>query len=120
MGRDFESYRGTRKWGINLKTVLAGGQRTTPIDHAASQAAGYTVFDEERSYSQQNPAYFRTDLRLSIQWNRARHSSTLSLDIQNITNRLNVYAQWYDSDKGEVVTHYQSGLIPILNWKIEF
>lgn len=120
MGRDFESYRGTRKWGVNLKTVLAGGQRTTPIDHAASQAAGYTVFDEDRSYSQQNPAYFRTDLRLSIQWNRARHSSTLSLDIQNITNRLNVYAQWYDSDKGEVVTHYQSGLIPILNWKIEF
>lgn len=120
MGRDFVSYRGTRKWGINLKTVLAGGQRTKPIDHAASQAAGYTVFDEDRSYSLQNPAYFRTDLRLSIQWNRSHQSSTLSLDIQNVSNRLNVFAQWYDPDKGEVVTLYQSGLIPVLNWKIEF
>jgi hypothetical protein len=69
---------------------------------------------------QQNDPYFRADLRLSLRWNRPRLTSTLSLDIQNLTNRLNVYGNWYDSEKGQVVTSYQSGLIPILNYKVEF
>lgn len=120
LGRDFALSGGARKWGIHLKTVLAGGQRRTPIDEEQSRALGYTVFDDDRAFAIKNPAYFRTDLRLSMQWNRRKHSSTLSLDIQNLTNRLNVYNQWYDADKGEVVTNFQTGLIPVLNWKIEW
>ena len=119
VGRDFNTRQAYRKWSVNLKTVLAGGQRTTPIDLEASRQAGYTVFDEERSFSQQNPMYFRTDLRISIQWNRRKHSSTLSLDIQNVTNRLNQFAQWYDVDQEKIIVLHQTGLIPILNWRID-
>ena len=120
LGRDFVSKGGARTWGVHLKTIYAGGQRRTPIDVEQSRIKGYAVFDEDRSFSIQNPAYFRSDLRLSIKWNRRHHSSTLSLDIQNLSNRLNVYNQWYDEDKAEVVTSYQTGLIPVLNWKIEW
>ena len=81
---------------------------------------GYTIFKEEDAYSLQNPAYFRTDLRLSIKWNRRKATSTLSLDIQNLTNRLNIYNQSFDEEKGSIITNYQAGLIPILNYKIEF
>ena len=119
-GRDFESARATRVWGINLKAIIAGGQRTTPIDEEASRNVGYTVWDEWNAYSKQNSAYFRTDLRVSIKWNRRKHTSTLSLDIQNLTNRLNVFNQWYDSEKGGIQTNYQNGLIPVINWKLEF
>ena len=62
----------------------------------------------------------RADLRLSIKWNRKRLTSTLSLDIQNLTNRLNVYGERFDSDKKELVTIYQNGIIPVLNYKVEF
>lgn len=120
IGKEFETYRRTRSFGINLKTIWAGGQRTTPINVEESQAKGYTVFDEQRAYSLQNPDYFRTDLRLSMKWNRKGFTSTLSLDLQNVTNRLNVFNQWFDSQKGEVTTNYQTGLIPVLNYKIEF
>ena len=92
-------------------------------DHADRQAStekGYTVFDEQQAFTLQNPAYFRADLRLSLQWNRKNRTSTLSLDIQNLTNRLNVSNQRYDEEKQTVVNTYQTGLIPILNYKLEF
>lgn len=119
-GRDFESSKKNKIFGVNLKMILAGGQRTTPIDEESSREKGYTVWDEANAYTLKNPAYFRTDLRLSIKWNRRKHTSTLSLDIQNLTNRLNVFNQWYDSEKGGLQTNYQAGLIPVLNWKLDF
>lgn len=119
-GKDFVSERKRRTYGINIKTIYAGGLRTTPIDLEASQQLGYTVLKEDQAYSLQNPAYFRADLRVSVKWNRKRLTSTLSLDIQNLTNRLNVYNQRYDSDEFKLVTSYQTGLIPILNYKVEF
>ena len=109
-----------KTFGINLKTIYAGGFRTTPIDIEKSRAEGYTVYKEKEAFSLQNAAYFRTDLGLSIKWNRKHHTSTLSLDIQNLTNRLNLYNQSFDEEKGEVVNNYQTGLIPVLNYKIEF
>lgn len=119
-GKDFLSANKLRTFGINIKTIYAGGYRTTPIDRERSMLEGYTIFKEEEAYSLQNPAYFRTDLRVSIKWNRRKVTSTLSLDIQNITNRQNFYNQSFDEEKGSVVTNYQAGLIPILNYKIEF
>lgn len=119
-GKDFVAPRRHRTFGINLKTIYAGGLRTTPIDLAASQQQGYTVVDEQAAYSLQNPAYFRADLRVSLTWNRRRLTSTLSLDIQNLTNRLNIYNQRYDEDTHTVVDNYQTGFIPVLNYKIEF
>lgn len=120
IGKEFETYRKTRSYGLNLKTIWAGGQRTTPIDLAQSLEKGYTVFDEYRANSLQNPGYFRTDIRLSMKWNKRGITSTLSLDIQNVTNRLNTLYQWFDEERREIVTHYQTGLIPVLNYKIEF
>jgi len=119
-GKDFVSASNHRTFGINLKVIYAGGLRTTPIDLAASQQNGYTVYKEQEAYSLQNPAYFRTDLRLSVQWNKKYLTSTLSLDIQNLTNRLNVYGDYYSHDDGKILTAYQTGFIPILNYKIDF
>jgi hypothetical protein len=31
-----------------------------------------------------------------------------------------VYGQWFDDEKNKVVTSYQNGLIPVLNYKVEF
>ena len=119
-GKDFVNKRKAKTFGVNLKTIYAGGMRNTPVDFAASQQKGYTIFREKEAFTLQNPAYFRTDLRVSIKWNRKNFTSTLSLDIQNISNRLNVFSQGYDEEKNEIITYYQTGLIPILNYKIEF
>ena len=119
-GKDFISGRKSKLFGLNIKTIYAGGLRTTPIDAEQSRINGYTVFIQKEAYSLQNPSYFRTDLRISYKWNRHKRTNTLSLDLQNVTNRHNVYNQWFDKETEKVVYSYQNGLIPILNYKVEF
>jgi hypothetical protein len=118
-GKDYVSADKRRTFGINIKTILAGGFRNTPIDLAKSQQQGYAVYRLKEAFTVQNDAYFRTDLRVSIKWNRKNLTSTLSLDLQNLTNRQNVYNIVYDRFKKTLKTNYQTGLIPILNYKVE-
>jgi TonB dependent receptor/Carboxypeptidase regulatory-like domain len=119
-GKDFVNTGKHKTFGINIKTIYAGGLRTTPIDLLASQQNGYSVYREKEANSLQNPAYFRTDIRLSMKWNRKHLTSTLSLDFQNVSNRLNVFNQSYDKESNKIITNYQTGIIPILNYKVEF
>lgn len=109
-----------RVLGINFKIIYSGGYRTTPIDLPASQQEGYTIYKEKEAFSLQNEAYFRPDCRISIKWNRTRLTSTLSLDIQNMINRKNISNQSYDLLKNTTVTNYQNGIIPVLNYKVEW
>jgi hypothetical protein len=44
----------------------------------------------------------------------------LSLDIQNATNRQNIYGKYFDPLTGKTKTAYQTSLIPILSYKLEF
>ena len=119
-GKEFVSRNSRRTLGINIKSVYAGGYRTTPINIDQSTIEESTVYYQDRAYTQQLPAYFRTDIRVSMKWNRKRLTSTLSLDIQNVSNRQNVYDRFYDVDTKTIKTYYQSGILPILNYKVEF
>jgi outer membrane receptor protein involved in Fe transport len=119
-GKDFPSPNGRRTIGANIKMIYAGGFRYSPIDFNRSIDEGYTIVDQEKAFSLQNPGYFRTDVRLSITWNRKSLTSTLSLDIQNVSNRQNIFNQYFDPFKGKIVNSYQTGIIPVLNYKVEF
>ncbi len=119
-GKEFPLAGQKRVLGINFRVIYSGGYRTTPIDLPASQQEGYTIYKEKEAYSLQNAAYFRPDCRFSIKWNRQRLTSTLSLDIQNVINRKNIFNQDYDLLKNTTVTNYQNGIIPVLNYKVEW
>lgn len=119
-GKEFVHPSNRRSFGVNLKFIYMGGFRETPIDLAASKQAGYTIYRESEAYSLQLPAYYRGDLRVSMKWNRQHHTSTLSLDVQNLTNRLNRWGRGYDAFSGELKDYYMTGIIPVLNYKIEF
>ncbi|GAA0878377.1 carboxypeptidase-like regulatory domain-containing protein [Algoriphagus jejuensis] len=106
--------------GINLRSIYGGGLRATPIDLEASIEDNETVHDESRAFEEQNPAYFRTDLRVSLKWNRPKSTSTLALDIQNVTNRKNIYGSYFEPMSGEIETAYQTPMIPLISYRIEF
>ncbi|WP_290709059.1 TonB-dependent receptor, partial [Flavihumibacter sp. CACIAM 22H1] len=120
MGKEFVHPGNRRSFGANIKIIYAGGFRDTPLDEEATLELGYAKYRDEAAFTIQNPAYFRTDIRLSMKWNAARMTSILSLDIQNLTNRQNIYGKYYDSVKGKITTSYQAGLIPVLAYRIEF
>lgn len=112
--------RKTNQLGFNIRLIYAGGNRFTPIDLPRSAEEGSTYRDWSRSYADQLPNYFRADVRLSYRKNRKNTTSTISLDLQNASNRQNIWNYYYDSDDNEVKSIYQLGLIPILNYRLEF
>ncbi|MBX2947222.1 MAG: TonB-dependent receptor [Cyclobacteriaceae bacterium] len=109
-----------RVLGVNLRSIYSGGLRTTPINLEESVARGETVRYEERAFEEQNPAYFRTDLRISLKRNKPKSTHTVALDIQNVTNRKNIFGKYFEPLSGQVTTAYQTPLIPVLSYKIEF
>lgn len=105
---------------VSLKGTWAGGQRSTPIDMVQSDLEGYTVRHEDLAFSEQWNDFIRYDFKVSLTRNRPKATHTIELDIQNATNRLNVVGDYYDWDTGEVETFTQLGLVPVLNYRVEF
>ena len=120
-GKDFIiGHTKKRTLSLNAKTTFAGGQRTSPIDITRSEIEGYTVRNDQLAFSEQWDDYFRFDFKISLTRNRKKASHTIELDIQNVTNRLNVVGDYYDNESGEVETFTQLGLLPVFNYRIEF
>jgi hypothetical protein len=106
--------------GFNVKLIYAGGYYDNPIDVAASQLAGHTVYDEAKAFTAKMPDYFRADIRLSLKRNYTKWTSTVSLDIQNVSNRKNVFNKYYNAETNAVEYNYQAPLIPVLSYRVEF
>jgi hypothetical protein len=99
--------------GLSLKVTNIGGRRLTPLDLARSAAEGRSVYDIERAFTEQQPDYFRSDLKLSYR-KEFRHSSLeIALDLQNLTNNKNIFSQTYDKRTNKIVTNYQQGFFPV-------
>ena len=123
-GKDFAvGTKGNKTFGINAKFVLAGGQRFTGIDEAAS-IAGQTEVFSTTPFKEKVKAYYRFDLGINYQWNKTKTTHNLSLNIQNITSRINTTELDYFFDKlnNRIVTtkSEQNGLIPVLKYSINF
>jgi hypothetical protein len=123
-GKDFAvGTKGNKTFGINAKFVLAGGQRFTGIDEAAS-IAGQTEVFSTTPFTEKIKAYYRFDLGINYQWNKTKTTHNLSLNIQNITSRINTTEldYFFDELTNRIVTtkSEQNGLIPVLKYSINF
>lgn len=105
--------------GFNAKVKFGGGNRYTPVDLVASQAEGETVWSEDY-FSEKVKDYFRVDIGFSYKMNRAKAIHTLLIDIQNVSNRQNVFTQRYNADTQQIDYWYQTGILPVFNYRIEF
>ncbi|MBK9671943.1 MAG: TonB-dependent receptor [Bacteroidetes bacterium] len=112
--------RKSRVIGFNLKALYVGGFRYTPIDLNASINKGETVVDDNKTFQEKNPDYYRLDIRISVKRNYKKLTSTVALDIQNTTNRKNVGGQYFNNKTGEINYWYQTPLIPVLSYRLEF
>lgn len=119
-GKEFRV--GKKKQNIisaNIRGMLRGGYRTIPVDLAASIAEGKDVRDYDRAFETKTPDYFRIDMGISYRQNKSKWSWILSLDIQNLTSRYNVWGEYYDVERETVEQIYMVGLLPVLNFKVE-
>jgi len=117
MGRD-----GRNAFTIDIKFTQSGGRYYTPVDIAASNATGYEQLDESRYNDLQFSNYLRFDTRFGIRLNSAKRklSHTFYLDIQNVTNRDNVFIQRYNRDRKAVGVVNQVGFFPDILYRLQF
>jgi hypothetical protein len=109
-----------RMIGLNSKIIWTGGKRVVPLDLQASIAEGKAVYQTDQLYTRKTPDYFRIDIGLHLHFFREKSEHILSFDIQNVTNRENAYAEEYDPDTESIVYYPLAGIIPILNYRVEF
>lgn len=105
---------------LNAKVIWSGGNRHTPLNAAASIEKDEAVYFENQPYAVRPGDYSRLDMGLSYRVQRKALTHTLSLDVQNVFNHLNIYGNYYNSDSNQVEAYYQTGFFPVLNYRIEF
>ena len=113
---------GRHRLTVNSKLTASGGRYFTPVDLPASRAADTDVRDERRPYSERYAGYFRWDLKFGVQFNHRnkKFSQSFFVDLQNLTDRENVFQERYSPTTGQVNTAYQSGFFPDIQYRIQF
>lgn len=122
-GKEFRIGKSKRNaFTIDTKVTWAGGRYYTPIDLEASQRAGEQVLIEEEAFSLRQDPYFRWDLKFGFQLNskKKRLSQQFFIDLQNLTNRNNIFVQRFNETTGEINNVYQNGFFPDLLYRIQF
>jgi hypothetical protein len=117
-GKEWKSKN--KVFGVHARVLYSGGLRQLPIDPIASESVGTTIYSPTDGYIIKYPDYFRTDLRVSWRKNKPGYTRTLSIDIQNVTGKLNVAYQYYDTYLKAITTKYQLGLIPVIAYRVDF
>lgn len=107
-------------FSVDTKIVLSGGQRYTPFNIPASQAAGYVIFRDEEAYSLRNNAYWRWDLKFSYARNGKKTTQKWFIDFQNLTNRKNIYVRTLNPKTGRISEIDQIGFFPNFNYMVTF
>jgi len=121
-GKEWQKARdyGMRTWGLNGGLILHGGLYSADIDELLSESNMRTEYISGTFGNVRIKDYYRLDVRLYFRKDKAKHSSTISLDIQNLTSNENDWFSYYDLLFHEVRTDTQLGIIPILSWRLDF
>lgn len=104
----------------DIKFMVNGGRRFTPINTTESQLQGRTVTDNSRIFANQYDDYIRLDFRVAYKVQTEKITQEWGIDIQNVTNRDNIFQQTYNATTNEIRTTYQTGFLPIGIYRITF
>lgn len=122
-GRDFIFGREKRNViSINSKVLFRGGYRYTPVNDLQSIKKKRIIYLNTLTNHEQLPGFLRLDAGISFRRNFSRGSWIIMLDVQNATDRRNVFRRrFYIENKKIISTDVVSiGMVPILNFRIEF
>jgi len=107
---------------FDTKITTAGGRFFTPVDIEASMNNQSTVLLEELAFSERFDNYFRFDVKFGFKMNskKRRISHQFFVDIQNVTNRDNIFARQFNRQTNMVNETFQLGFFPDFLYRIQF
>lgn len=107
-------------FGLNAKLIYAGGRRYTPVLVEESIRLDEEVIDQHKINTLTADPYVRVDFSTSYRINSNKTSHLIILDIQNLLNKENTTGMHYNSSKRIIEPEKWSGIIPTINYRIEF
>ncbi len=122
-GKEFKIGKAQKNiFSINTKFTTAGGRYFTPVNLAASKAAGYEIKDDTKPFSEQYDPYLRLDLKLGMKFNSKtkKRSHQFYVDFQNITANKNVFSKEFNRQTGSVDQKNQIGFQPDFGYRFNF
>jgi hypothetical protein len=107
-------------FGLNTKIIYAGGRRYSPINLAESIRLDEEVIDQTKVNTLATDPYVRVDFSASYRINSKKAGHFILLDIQNVLNKENVLGMHYNTSTRKIEPIKWTGIIPSLNYRIEF
>ena len=107
---------------FDFKFTTAGGRFYTPIDLDESLLQGEEVLIEDQAFTQQYDPYLRVDVKFGFKINSSskKLSHHFFLDIQNVTNNENIFANRYNRLTNQVNRVNQLGFFPDFMYRVQF
>ena len=107
---------------FDTKLTTAGGRRFRPIDLEASIEAGREIDDLENAYTVRFDPYLRWDVKIGFKRNslKSRVTHHFFFDMQNVTNRDNIFLQRYNRLDQRIEDVFQIGFFPDFMYRIQF
>ncbi|NQX39056.1 Outer membrane receptor proteins, mostly Fe transport [Pedobacter steynii] len=119
LGKEWKTSR-NNLFGLNGKLIYAGGRRYTPVLEEESMRLDENVIDQNKINTLTADPYMRVDFSASYRINSKKVSHMIIMDIQNVLNKKNTIGMRYNSSKRIIEPQKWSGMIPTLNYRLEF
>ncbi|MDR0712703.1 MAG: carboxypeptidase-like regulatory domain-containing protein [Bacteroidales bacterium] len=103
---------------LNLKIISMGNKRILPV--SVGHVGASPVYDYSAAYRDKLPAYFRCDLNINMKQNFRKCTLEWFFEIDNLTNRKNIWMQVYNAGRQTYDNTYQTGFMPMGGAKMYF
>lgn len=118
-GKEFLLKNGSA-FEAGTRIVYTGGLHYTPADSVRSAQEGRLVQDQSLTNTLHLKNYFRIDARVAYRWSMKKASSSISLDIQNLSNQTNPTEYFWDNTNKKFDYRLGTGFVGIVTWMIDF
>lgn len=113
-------YRFSKHWEISGKWRYAGGRPYTPYDREASILAGAGRLNLNRINGMRYSPYHRLDVRFDHRSYYQHMTLVTYFSIENVYNRKNQSAVFWNNDREKMQYGYQTGFFPVGGFSLEF
>ena len=124
IGKEFKVGKEKRNTiALDVKFTHAGGRYYTPINLELSQLVQFQVNKGDAyAYSEKYSDFLRLDVKLGYTMNSKKRkiSQSLSFDVNNVTNRKNIFAERFNPSTNSINIAYQIGFFPNFVYRLQF
>jgi hypothetical protein len=126
VGKEFyfgsSNSKAKRSLSIDLKSMIAGGKRTTPwipVLNAATQEYEQN-WNYDLAFTKKLNYYNKTDLKITFRSNKKGVTQEWGIEITNLLNNKNIQGESFNKYTGEAKYIYQTQMMAIPQWRIIF